>query len=114
VPRPLALAIVLTGLFVVFAALAAVVGSSMADFTAKIPEYKIKLDDLKGRMREQAAAWGIDVTEATSGGHFDPSSLMDVVPELLEGINSLLSGLFLVVLLVIFILANPGGPQIIL
>ena len=101
VPRPLALAIVLTGLFVVFAALAAVVGSLMANFTAKIPEYKIKLDDLKARMLEQAAAWDIDVTEATSGGHFDPSSLMDVVPELLEGINSLLSGLFLVVLLVI-------------
>lgn len=113
-PGPLALTIVLMAVGSVFVVLATVIGSSIVDITGKVPYYKERLDDLKTGALEQAAAWGIDVTDATPSGHFDPSELMDFLPTLLAGVNSLFSGLFLVVLLVIFILANTGRPETIL
>ena len=106
VPTPLALVIMLVGLTVLFAAIAGIMGVSIARFSGDIGSYTGKLNGQLDSFQSLTKSLGIskdDLHKALS-----PSALTGAIGSILGGIADFLSNLFLILIIVLFLLAE--GP----
>jgi len=91
--------IVLLGLM-----LAGLVGQSMNEFSARLPEYKAELELEFIWAAEQLAQFNIDLDEQQLLSYFDPGVAMGLATDLLSGLSGVLANFFLILLTVIFML----------
>ena len=106
VPTPLALVIMLVGLTVLFLAIGGILGVSIARFSGDIGSYTGKLNDQLDNIQSLTKTLGIskaDLHEALS-----PSALTGAIAYVLSGVADFLSDLFLILIIVLFLLAE--GP----
>ncbi len=86
--------------------LVAILGSSLSQFTGKLPTYQ---DHLFQQM-EQATKWleskGIEVGELTQQEGFDSRRLLNLVSQLVGTVGSLTSDVFVILLIFVFILVE--------
>lgn len=105
---PLGIAItLLISLFVLaFYFLAGIINSTIHDFTASIPQYKIQLSARVRTLLELADQWNIPLTLSQEEiiNKFDPSEVMILVRRLLLSLSGALSYAFVIFLIVIFML----------
>lgn len=104
VPNPLAVLAVVLGMLAVLVLIGSLVGTSIADFTSRVPYYQQRLDeqlmeflakyDLEGRIGSVQ-----DLIKLV-----DPSGAMDLAARLLNGIGGVLNNALLIVFTVIFVL----------
>jgi AI-2 transport protein TqsA len=106
VPTPLALVIMLVGLTVLFLGIAGIMGVSIARFSGEIGSYTSKLS---GQLDEiQNLTKSLGVTTADLHKVLSPSALTGAIGTILSGVADFLSNLFLILVIVLFLLAE--GP----
>jgi AI-2 transport protein TqsA len=106
IPTPLALVIMLVGLTVLFAAIALLLGVSIARFSGEIGSYTSKLNDQLGSIQNLTNSLG--VTKDDLHQAIKPSALTGAIGAVLGGVADFLSNLFLILVIVLFLLAE--GP----
>jgi AI-2 transport protein TqsA len=106
VPTPLALVIMLVGLTLLFAAIAGIVGISIARFRGDIGSYTSKLNGQLDHI--QSLTKGLGVSKADLHKALSPSALTEAIGAILSGVADFLSNLFLILIIVLFLLAE--GP----
>jgi AI-2 transport protein TqsA len=108
IPTPLALVIMLVGLTILFVGIFLILGVSIARFSGDIGSYTGKLNDQLGNIQHLATSLGlskVDVKNAVS-----PSALTGAIGAVLSGVADFLSNLFLILIIVLFLLAE--GPAL--
>src|SRR5215217_470963 len=106
IPTPLALIIMLVGLTILFLGLFLIMGISIARFSGDIASYTGKLNVKVRNRQELAKSLGlsnVDIRDAVK-----PSALTGAISTVLSGVAAFLSNLFLILLYVLFFLAE--GP----
>src|SRR5215210_761340 len=106
IPTPLALVVMLVGLTLLFAAISGILGISIARFSGNIASYTGKLNDQLDNIQSLTKSLGLskaDVRKAVS-----PSALTGAIGAVLSGVADFLSNLFLILIIVLFLLAE--GP----
>ena len=106
IPTPLALVIMLVGLSVLFLAIAGIVGVSIARFSGDIGSYTGKLNDQLDNIQSLTKSLG--VSQADLQKALSPSALTGAIGAILSGVADFLSNLFLILIIVLFLLAE--GP----
>jgi AI-2 transport protein TqsA len=106
IPTPLALVIMLVGLSVLFLGLFLLLGVSIARFSGEIGSYTSKLNDQLGNIQDLTKSLG--VTTADLHKALSPSALTGAIGAVLSGVADFLSDLFLILVIVLFLLAE--GP----
>lgn len=111
VPAWLAIILVMVGIVIVLIALGALVAQSIGEFTARIPFYQARLT----AVLLQLAGWiesldlGITVSRELLLTQFDPGTALSLAGNLLRGFGNALSNGFLILLTVVFILAEASS-----
>jgi AI-2 transport protein TqsA len=106
IPTALALIIMLVGLTVLFLGLFLILGVSIARFSGEIGSYTSKLNDQVSNLQGLAKSLGlsnVDIRDAVK-----PTALTGAIGTILSGVADFLSSLFLILLYVLFFLAE--GP----
>jgi predicted PurR-regulated permease PerM len=106
IPTPLALLIMLVGLSVLFLAIAGIVGVSIARFSGEIGSYTSKLNDQLDNVQSLTKTLGVSTADLHKA--LSPSALTGAIGAVLSGIADFLSNLFLILIIVLFLLAE--GP----
>jgi AI-2 transport protein TqsA len=106
IPTPLALVIMLVGLTVLFVGIFLIMGVSIARFSGDIGSYAGKLNVQAGNLQDLAKSLGlsnVDIRDAVK-----PGALAGAIGSVLAGVADFLSNLFLILIIVLFLLAE--GP----
>jgi AI-2 transport protein TqsA len=106
VPTPLALVIMLVGLTLLFLAIAGIMGVSIARFSGEIGSYTSKLSSQLDNIQSLTKSLG--VSQADLHKALSPSALTGAIGAILSGVADFLSNLFLILIIVLFLLAE--GP----
>jgi AI-2 transport protein TqsA len=106
IPTPLALVIMLVGLTLLFAAIAGIMGVSIARFSGEIGSYTGKLNGQLDNI--QSLTGGLGISKADLQQTLSPSALTGAIAAILSGVADFLSNLFLILIIVLFLLAE--GP----
>jgi AI-2 transport protein TqsA len=106
IPTPLALVIMLVGLTLLFAAIGGILGISIARFSGDIASYANKLNGQLDNIQDLTGSLG--VTKADLHKALSPSALTGAIGAVLGGVADFLSNLFLILVIVLFLLAE--GP----
>jgi predicted PurR-regulated permease PerM len=106
IPTPLALVIMLVGLTLLFAAIAGIMGVSIARFSGEIGSYTGKLNGQLDNI--QSLTRGLGISKADLRQTLSPSALTGAIAAVLSGVADFLSNLFLILIIVLFLLAE--GP----
>ena len=108
-PIGLALTATVVALIVALAGLGALVGQSVAAFTAQLPFYQERMVALTDAAFEMLRSLGIDAPSALVSGAFDPALALSMAGNTLRGFGNALSNGFLILLTVILILAEASS-----
>lgn len=116
VPAALSLTLILGGILVLGTVVAALVGSSIADFTSALPRYNERLDQLSLTLVGALSRFGVDGNiRDLILQRVDPSAAFQVAGVMLSQLGNVLSQGFLIFLTVAFMLAEanslPGKIQ---
>jgi AI-2 transport protein TqsA len=106
IPTPLALVIMLVGLTVLFLGLFLILGVSIARFSGDIASYTGKLNVQVGNVEDLAKSLGLSNVDLRDV--MKPSALAGAIGSVLSGVADFLSNLFLILIIVLFFLAE--GP----
>src|SRR5215207_8966073 len=106
VPTPLALVIMLVGLTVLFLAIAGIMGVSIVRFSGDIGSYTGKLNAQLDNIQSLTKSLGISKADLHKA--LSPSALTGAIGAILGGVADFLSNLFLILIIVLFLLAE--GP----
>ena len=106
VPTPLALVIMLVGLTVLFLAIAGILGVSIARFSGDIGSYTGKLNNQLDNIQNLTKSLGVSKADLQKA--LSPSALTGAIGAILSGVADFLSNLFLILIIVLFLLAE--GP----
>ena len=109
VPIGLAILAVIAGLLVVLFGLGAVVAQQVAVFAAALPGYEAKATAFAQRVLEELSAMGIDFSVDWILEAFNPAVAFSMAGNTLRGFQNVLSNGFLILLTVIFILAEASS-----
>ena len=109
VPIGLAILAVIAGLLVILFGLGAVVAQQVAVFAAALPGYEAKATAFAQRVLEELGALGIDVSVDWILEAFNPAVAFSMAGNTLRGFQNVLSNGFLILLTVIFILAEASS-----
>ena len=108
---PLIVAMLLVIAFVVVFAMliAALVGSSVDDFSRNVPHYQARLQSQMSGLTTWLAGMGVPLPSELLANQLDPAKVMKLVASLLKGFTGALTNTFLILLTVIFILMEAAS-----
>jgi AI-2 transport protein TqsA len=106
IPTPLALVLMLVGLSVLFLGLFFILGVSIARFSGDIASYTSKLNHQLDNIQGMVKSLGISKADLQNA--VKPSDITGLIGNALSGIADFLSNLFLILIIVLFLLAE--GP----
>jgi len=106
VPAWIAIALVMVGLVVMIIGVGAVVAQSVGAFTAKLPFYQSRLAEIVESSITMLQPFGIEISDKLLLSYFDPGTALVMVGNTLRGLGGVLSNSFLILLTVIFVLAE--------
>jgi AI-2 transport protein TqsA len=105
VPSFLAALIIVSAIMLLLAVVGAVVGSSIAEFTAKLPEYQAQLDTIvDGVFDFVTKHLNGDQSMESIGDMVDPGWAMGLVATILNSLKDVLTNAFLIIFTMIFML----------
>lgn len=99
--------LVIVGIIVIFGLIiGAVVGSSVNSFSQDLPEYQTRLRGISGTFHDWLSGLGINVLDSNLQESFNPGTAMAMVGNTLSSLGNVMGNAFLILLTVIFILAE--------
>jgi len=105
-PSGLSLSIIVMVVVLAGFLIGAVVGSSVNDFRGDLPDYEARLHTLMVNLQAFLAGKGVDVSADSMREHFNPSIVLKFAGNTLASFGNVMTNAFLILLLVIFILAE--------
>ncbi|NOY69582.1 MAG: AI-2E family transporter [Deltaproteobacteria bacterium] len=108
-PNWLAIALIMAGIFVLSILFVAFVGTSVTDFTNSLPVYEKRLVSKSTFIVGWLNDHGVKISYSMFIDYFDPSIAMQMASKILKGLSGVLTNAFLILLTVIFILAEAAG-----
>ncbi len=108
--RKIPLWLAITLLFILFVLafffLAGLINSTVREFTASIPQYKVLLAERITTVVQLAQQWNLPITISREQilEQFDPSIIMNFVSRLLLGFSGVVTNIFVLLLVVVFML----------
>ena len=109
VPNGLAIFLVVLLMLSIGFLLGAIVGSALGNFRQDLPEYSSKLGALSSGLQQWLSARGIAVSAEQWQNSFDPGALMALVSNMLASFGNVMTDGMMILLTVIFILAENTG-----
>ena len=109
VPNGLAIFLVVVLMLSIGFLLGAIVGSALGNFRQDLPEYSSKLGALSSGLQQWLSARGIAVSAEQWQNSFDPGALMALVANTLASFGNVMTDGMMILLTVIFILAENTG-----
>jgi AI-2 transport protein TqsA len=109
VPPPIAVLITLLANVFVIAVLIFVVSRSLTEFINALPRYVVMIQASVDNTLARLAERGVDTTYWDSADFVNPGALLDLARGTLRGVASILSTTLLVLIILIFILAEASG-----
>lgn len=110
VPNPIALIIVLMGLFGIGAVFGGLMSTSINEFTRLLPSYQERFGSLVVSLTATLKEYGIDFgSNPDEANPFDPQAALGMVGGLAGNLGSLLNNAFLLFLIVCFILLEAAS-----
>lgn len=105
-PLWLAITILFVIIVTLFFFLAGLINSTVREFTASIPQYKILLSERLNHLIQLSKLWDlpIEISREKILDAFDPSIIMNFVSKLLLNFSSVVSNIFVLLLVVVFML----------
>ena len=108
-PNGLAIFLVVVLMLSIGFLLGAIVGSALGNFRQDLPEYSSKLGALSSGLQQWLSARGIAVSAEQWQNSFDPGALMALVANMLASFGNVMTDGMMILLTVIFILAENTG-----
>jgi predicted PurR-regulated permease PerM len=109
-PNPIALIVVLLGLFGIGAVFGGLMSSSINEFTRLLPSYQERFGSVIASLFATLGEFGIDFgTDPESANPFDPQAALGMVGGLAGNLGALLNNAFLLFLIVCFILLEASS-----
>ena len=109
VPSGLAILLIVLGVVCLGAIVGAVVGSSIREFRADLPEYQARLQLISSGVQQWLTGKGIDLDPAIWQQSFNPNVAMQIAGNTLASFGNVMTNAFLILLTVIFIFAEEVG-----
>ena len=109
VPNGLAILLVVVLMLSIGFLLGAIVSSALGNFRQDLPEYSSKLGALSSGFQQWLSARGIAVSAEQWQNSFDPGALMGLVANTLASFGNVMTDGMMILLTVIFILAENTG-----
>ena len=109
VPSGLAILIIVFGVVCLGAIVGAVVGSSVREFRADLPEYQMRLHLMSSSLQQWLADKGVAFDPLMWQQSFNPNVAMQLVGNTLASFGNVMTNAFLILLTVIFIFAEEVG-----
>ena len=110
VPAVLAALIIVSLLALIIVVAGAILGRSIADFTAALPEYQVRLDSMiDGFLVFAVDRLGLDDSVQSIGDMINPGWAMGFAATLLNGLKDVLTNVFLIIFTMIFILLEASS-----
>jgi AI-2 transport protein TqsA len=106
IPKGAAIAIVMVFVLLAGMWLANLVGKAVNDFSSQLPVYQDQLSQSFGGLSEQLAKYNFPVELNQLTEYFDPGAAMNVVTVIVGGFGGVMANLFLILLTVIFMMAE--------
>lgn len=111
-PRWLALLVVMLSIIACAALVIVFIGSSINDFMRSLPQYKSQLEEQFQLLLAMMSKYGVEPPADLVREHVDLGKAMDLVGKLFTGLGNMLTNAFMILLTVIFILAETSSfPQ---
>ncbi len=104
IPKGLAILLVIVMFVVVVLSLASLVGKSLSELSALMPEYREQLKGQLAWLIEKLASFNIVLSSALVAEHVDPAAAMGLAANMLSGLGNVMANLFLIIITVIFML----------
>ncbi|HET8705720.1 MAG TPA: AI-2E family transporter, partial [Pseudomonadales bacterium] len=109
IPTPVALLIIIAGIFLVQTLVVAFVGSQLTAFRENLPVYQDHLNALFSGFPAYLKKFGIDIKGEDWTSYFDPNAAATVAGKLFSSVSGMLTNTFLILLTVIFILLEASS-----
>jgi len=106
IPSWLAIVIIIAFIIVGGLIIGAVVGTSINNFRSDIPEYQQRLQGISNNLLHWLASYGFEIDPKQWRDSFDPGSALSFVGNTLAGLGNVMTNAFLILLTVVFILAE--------
>jgi len=112
IPSFLAAMIIVAAMVLLLAVVGAVLGSSIADFTAALPGYQARLDVIvDGAFEFVSGLLGDDQSIGSLGEMIDPGWAMGLVATILNSLKDVLTNMFLILFAMIFMLLEASSAS---
>lgn len=108
VPRGVALTLVILFFMVLMGVMAGMIGASVKDFTANLPQYEQKLETQVQGGVALLEGWGVEVSKESIVGIFDPKVMMRYAALTLSSTMAMVANGLVILLTVIFIMLEAG------
>lgn len=109
IPSMIGILVLISGAVIVQGLLVTLVSKSIADFTNNLPFYQERLKLLTLETLNLASSYGLELNSARLVEVFNPSRIMGLVANTLNGLGGVLTNTFFVFLTLIFILSEAAG-----
>ena len=109
IPRGLAIMMVILFIFSLFVVLGSIIGSSVNEFRQALPVYEAQLTKDIDWLITWLVKHNLSISMTEVREYFDPSKVMVLVTSTLSGFSSVLGNVFLLLLTVVFMLAEGPG-----
>lgn len=106
VPNWLSILLIVLGIIVIGFFIGAIVGSSINSFRSDLPEYQTRLLAVSDGLQQKLAAMGITIDRSQWRDIFNPSAALSMAGNTLASFGNLMTNSFLILLTVMFILAE--------
>jgi len=108
-PQWAALLVVMLLALLVILMVAGLVGNSIDQFSAALPEYQERLNQDMGSVFALLQRWGIDLSDSSLKDILAPGRVMQLVADLLGNFGGVVANGFLILLTVVFILSEASS-----
>jgi len=104
VPTALAILVIISAIIIMGIIVAALVGTSLTNFYASLPEYQQRITDMVTAMLAKADHLGVHISPKIIMEYFDPRAVINWIADILSSFGGMLTNTFLIIMTVIFIL----------
>ena len=108
-PAGIAMIIVLVGIMIILFVFAALIGTSLDDFSNTLPTYQVRMEDQIANISTWLQNKGINVNHQKLLGYINPGTAMEAFAGALSSFSEVLTNISLIVLTVIFMLLEMSG-----
>ncbi|MBN1378831.1 MAG: AI-2E family transporter [Gammaproteobacteria bacterium] len=109
IPAALAILIIIGVIFSLMVLLATFIGTSVNDFSSALPDYEVRIQSKTAGLIDWLNGLGLSISKQEILQYFDPGQAMQLASKIFRGLGSVLSNTLLIILTVIFILAEASS-----